>query len=247
MPISPNQGPVSGNTPVTITGVNLGNALSVHFGEELAIITANTPTSVTVVNPAGNGVVNVTVTTGGGTSNPLSFFYIPPPIVTSIDPDSGSVAGGNTVTINGFNLSTAISVDFGGNTATPTVLSDSQLQIVVPAGVGAGSVPVTITTIGGVAGGLAYNYFDSPTIVSLTPTSGSVNGGTSVTITGTNFATTTSVTFGGVAASFGVVNSTTLVAITPPGTAGSVDVIVTTSSGSATAVAAYTYVAAPGI
>lgn len=246
MPISPNQGPTSGGTIVTITGVNLANALSVHFGNELATITANTPTSITVTSPSSNGAVQVTVTTGGGTSNPLFFFYIPPPIITSIDPESGGISGGNTVTINGFNLSTATSVDFGGNSATPTVLSDSQIQVVVPAG-NQGTVAVTTTTAGGVAGGLIYNYVDVPTIVSMTPTSGTTLGGTSVTITGTNFSTSTSVTFDGVAASFGVVNSTTLVAITPPGSAGSVDVTVTTLAGTATAAGAYTYVSGPGI
>ena len=42
MPISPNQGGTQGNTTVTITGVNLAGALSVHFGDQLATITANT-------------------------------------------------------------------------------------------------------------------------------------------------------------------------------------------------------------
>ena len=46
---------------------------------------------------------------------------------------------------------------------------------------------------------------------------------------------------------FGVINSTTLVAITPAGTAGAVDLVVTTSAGSATATGAYTYVSGPGI
>lgn len=246
MPISPNQGPSSGNTVVTITGVNLAGALSVHFGDELATITANTPTSITVLNPSGSGVVQVNVTTNGGTSNSLSFFYIPPPIVTSISPESGVVSGGNTVTINGLNLSTASSVSFGVNAATPTVVSDSILTVTVPAG-SVGSVAVSVTTSGGVAGGFNYSYIDAPTIDTLSPTSGPAVGGTSVTIGGSNFATTTSVTFDGINASFGVINSTTIAAITPPGTVGAVDVVVTTLAGNVTAAAAYTYVSGPGI
>lgn len=245
MPISPNQGAASGGSTITITGVNLANALAVHFGSALATITNNTPTMVTVTNPPGSGVVPVNVTTNGGTSNSLSFYYIPFPIVIGINPNSGPVSGGNTVQINGLNLYTATNVDFGGNSATPTIISDSIIEVVVPAG--NGSVIVTVTTAGGLAGGITYAYVDVPTINSITPVSGPTTGGTSVTIDGTNFATTTNVTVGGVSASFGVINNNTIAIITPPNTAGAVDVVVTTSAGSATAASAYTYVSTPGI
>ncbi|MGY2119697.1 IPT/TIG domain-containing protein [Nocardia gipuzkoensis] len=71
MPISPNQGSTGGGTIVTITGTNLRGVTAVRFGSKLATITANTPTSVTVMSPSGKGVVGVTVTTAGGTSNPV--------------------------------------------------------------------------------------------------------------------------------------------------------------------------------
>jgi len=125
MPISPNQGSTSGGTTVTITGVNLAGSTAVHFDNKLATITANTPTMVTVINPAGNGVVPVTITTNGGNSNPLNFYYIEFPIITALASASGDTAGGNTVMINGYNLSTASNVNFGSNSATPTVISDS--------------------------------------------------------------------------------------------------------------------------
>jgi len=247
MPISPNQGPTGGGTTVTITGVNLANATAVHFGPRTATITINTPTEVTVISPAGNGVEDVNVTTPGGTSNSLSFFYLAPPIATSLTPASGPTAGGDTVTINGYGLATAVSVSFGSNTATPTVVSDGQLTVTVPAGTAAGSVEVTVTTAGGTTGPLEFTYLDAPTVTSLSPDSGPASGGTSVTITGTNLATATSVTFGGTTASFAAINGTTLAAVTPPGTAGAADVVVTTDGGSATAVGGYTYLAGPGI
>ncbi len=247
MPISPNQGSTSGGTTVTITGVNLANATSVHFGPNLATITANTPTMVTVVNPSGCGAVPVTVTTGGGTSNFLYFYYISPPIVTELDPNSGSVFGGNTVTFTGFNLLTSINVSFGGNNATPTIINDSTIQVVAPAGANPGSVPVVITSAGGVASGFTYNYIDAPTVISLSPVSGPADGGTSVTITGTNLSTTTNVTFGGISSAFSVINSTTVSVVTPPGSVGAVDVVITTTAGSATLVGGFTYIAGPGI
>jgi hypothetical protein len=245
MPILPNQGSVTGSTTVSITGINLDGATAVHFGDELAVITGNTPISVTVQSPPGNGSVQVTVTTNGGTSNPLNFFYIPYPIIISLSSTSGPTAGGNTITINGYNLSTASTLSFGANSATPTILSDSQISVVVPAGIG--SVAVSLTTAGGSASGFSYTYYDSPTLDSLTPISGSVSGGISVTLTGTNLANTRSVTLDSLQAAFGVINNTTVAIITPSGTAGAVDVVITTTAGSATLAGGYTYVAQPGI
>lgn len=68
-----------------------------------------------------------------------------------------------------------------------------------------------------------------------------------MTVSGTNLASTTGVTFGGITVSFGVLNSGTLVAVAPAGTAGSVDVVVTTEGGSATLSDGFTYVSGPGI
>lgn len=247
MPISPNQGPTCGGTVVTITGVNLSGTLSVKFGSNNATITANTPTMVTVISPAGSGVVDITVITTAGISNYLQYFYILPPIIVSLSPYSGPTAGGNTVTINGYNLATASSINFGANTTTPTVINDGQITATVPASAGAGSVNVSITTSGGTSSSMSYVYVDTPTITDISPSSGPTNGGSVVTITGTNLASTTSVTIGGSSVMFGVISQTTLSVITPAGTSGAADVVVSTSGGSATAVGGYTYVAGPGI
>jgi hypothetical protein len=67
-----------------------------------------------------------------------------------------------------------------------------------------------------------------------------------VTITGTGVSGTTSVTFGGVPASFTVISPTQIEATTPAGS-GTVDVVVTTAGGSATVTDGYTYVAPPTI
>lgn len=248
MPISPNQGSTGGGTPVTITGTNLSGTTAVTFGTKPATAVTNvSPTQVTAVSPSGAGSVGVTVTTPGGTSNPIPFFYVGAPFKSSIAPTSGTLAGGNTVTINGVGLSTATGVSFGANTATPTVISDTQITVVVPAGAAAGPVGVSVTTAGGTNNGFSYTYVDAPTVTTVAPTSGPTSGGTGVTITGTNLGTTESVTFGGTPAPFSVVNSTTVSAVTPPGAAGPVDVEVTNPAGSDTAVGAFTYVAGPGI
>ena len=247
MPISPNQGSTGGGTAVTITGTNLSGASAVHFGTKPATITANTPTSVSVTAPSGSGTVGVTVTTPGGTSNPVSFFYVGAPFKSSLSPVSGVTAGGGTVTITGTGLSTATAVHFGAVTAVPTVTSDGQLTVVAPAGAAAGPVGVSVTTAGGTNNGLTYTYVDAPTLGTPVPAAGPTSGGTVVTIPGTSFTTAQSVTFDGVPAPFTVINDTTISAVTPPGTAGAVDVTVTTTAGSATGTGAYTYLAGPGI
>jgi hypothetical protein len=79
---------------VTITGTNLANATAVKFGTKAATITANTATSVSATSPSGTGTVDVTVTTPGGTSNPLSFYYLGPPFKSALSAVSGPTAGG---------------------------------------------------------------------------------------------------------------------------------------------------------
>ncbi|MFJ9967920.1 IPT/TIG domain-containing protein [Streptomyces avermitilis] len=247
MPISPNQGSSGGGTLVTITGTNLTGTSAVRFGTRSATSVTNvSPTTVTAVSPSGSGAVGVTVTTPGGTSNPIPFYYVGAPFKQTLSPTSGSTAGGSTVTINGTGFSSATSVAFGANTVAPTVVSDSQLTAVVPAGA-AGSVGVSVTTAGGTNNGLSYTYVAVPTVTTVAPDEGPVSGGTSVTVSGTGFTSTNQVTFDGNPAPFTVISDTALSAVTPPGAAGLVDVVVTNDAGSATAADAFTYLAGPGI
>jgi hypothetical protein len=67
--VSPNSGPNSGGTNVTITGTYLAGATAVSFGGTPATnVNVASATSITATSPAGSGVVNVTVTAAGGTS-----------------------------------------------------------------------------------------------------------------------------------------------------------------------------------
>jgi phosphatidylinositol-3-phosphatase len=71
-----------------------------------------------------------------------------------------------------------------------------------------------------------FNPF--PGVTSVTPGCGNSSGGTSITVTGSNFVNGATVTIGGVAATNVVfVNSTTLTAITPVGTVGAKTIVVT--------------------
>ena len=103
---------------------------------------------------------------------------------------------------------------------------------------GAADVAVTTPVGTGTAPALYVYVASAPTVTSLSPTSGTTLGGTTVTITGTNLTGATAVTIGGVAAtSFTVVNATTITAVTPAHAAGAVDVAVTTPGGTGTGTA----------
>ena len=85
--------------------------------------------------------------------------------------------------------------------------------------------------------------FGSPTVDSLSVISGTLGGGTSTTVTGTNLSSTSGITVGGTSATGVVVNSSTSVSfVTPSGTEGAKDVVVSTMLGNFTLSSAFTYV-----
>jgi phosphodiesterase/alkaline phosphatase D-like protein len=97
--------------------------------------------------------------------------------------------------------------------------------------------------------GAAWAFVNPPTVSNVTPNEGPEAGGTSVTITGTNFNEAAGVEFGSTGAtSFEVISPTSIAAIAPAG-AGTVDVSVTTSGGtSATSTPdKFSYVPAPTV
>jgi plastocyanin len=83
----------------------------------------------------------------------------------------------------------------------------------------------------------------APTVTSVTPPAGVTTGGTSVTITGTNFQNGATVSFGGaMATNVAFVDSNTLTATTPAHAAGTVDVTVTNpDTGTGTGTGVFTY------
>ncbi|WP_421111479.1 IPT/TIG domain-containing protein [Streptomyces sp. NEAU-S77] len=242
--LSPTAGPTSGGNTVTINGTNLSGATSVKFGINSATILTNTSTQITVSAPAGPPPsANVTVTTPGGTSNPLPYFYIAAPTVMDLSPDLGPDTGGNTVTIFGSNLTLTSAVQFGGNPATGiNVISDNQLTVTAPAG--SGTVVVTVTTPGGTSttepGNPYYTYLGAPVLTSLTPSNGPDTGGDAVVLGGSNLTYTDAVTFGGVPASFSAISDTQVVATSPAGTPGTVNVVAHTPAGNSNTLP-YTY------
>ncbi|MFF7234615.1 IPT/TIG domain-containing protein [Streptomyces sioyaensis] len=237
--ISPSSGPTAGGNTVTLSGVNLSAATSVKFGNNPATVLSNTASQIVVSAPAGPpSTVNVTVTTAGGTSNPLPYFYLAAPTVNDLSSHLGPATGGNTVAVFGSHLTLTSAVSFGGNPATAiTVVSDSQLTVTAPAG--SGTVTVTVTTPGGTSsaatGNPYYTYLGAPVLTSLTPSHGSDLGGDAIVLGGSHLTYTDAVTFGGVQASFAAISDTQVVATSPAGAPGTVNVVAHTPAGNSNA------------
>ncbi|WBP91301.1 IPT/TIG domain-containing protein [Kitasatospora cathayae] len=237
--LGPASGPTSGGNTVTLNGTSLSGATSVMFGANPATILTDTGTQITVVAPAGPpSSVGVTVTTVAGTSNPLPYFYLAAPTVSDLSSHLGPATGGNTVTVFGSNLTLTSAVTFGGSPATNIhVISDNQLTVTAPAGLG--TVVVTVTTPGGTSsaatGNPYYTFLAAPVLTSLTPSRGSHLGGEAVVLGGSNLTYTDAVTFGGVPASFAAISDAQVVATSPGGAPGTVNVVAHTPAGNSNA------------
>ena len=140
--VTPASGPDDGGTPVTITGTNLTDATSIHFGTVPASGVSCTATSCSATTPAGTGTVDVTVTGPAGTSATSTadhYTYLTPPpptvpTVTKVTPASGPDDGGTPVTITGTNLTDATSIHFGTVPASAVSCTATSCSATTPAG-----------------------------------------------------------------------------------------------------------------
>ena len=249
-------GPTVGGTQISVEGTNFGVPGGINppcsaagigvtvAGVPVSSCIHNSNTRVTITtSPAPvnfTGVTHVVVSNGGGVSPPTvdnEFIYAGAPKITSISPSFGTASGGTVVTILGTGflspLSQVSTVLFGGTNATSfQVVSDTQIKAVSPPLNVAVDTPVQIQVIHPLTGGspnttaATFTYTTGPVVLSLSPSSGAPQGGTTVTIKGTGFAPGATVSFGGIASAFVTFeSSTSLRAVSPPGS-GTVTVVV---------------------
>src|SRR5262249_57745762 len=74
-----------------------------------------------------------------------------------------------------------------------------------------------------ISSGDRFTYGSAPTVTSVNPNTGPTSGGTSVTITGTNFSGATAVRFGSNAAGSFTVDSATQITATSPAGVGTIE------------------------
>lgn len=116
---------VAGSTYVYFGGVGAATQVYVSSTEMLASPPAGT-----------DGTVDITVALVSDTSSADQFTYVTPATVTGVSPDTGSMAGGDTVVITGTGFTETSAVYFRGLSwpaASVTFDSDTQLTVTTPA------------------------------------------------------------------------------------------------------------------
>ena len=105
--------------------------------------------SFTLADAAGNPVGQPVQVSCQPPAGPVTLLWEPVtsgpvPMVTSVAPSSGPVAGGTTITITGTGFTNVEAVNVGNGQATFTVNSATQIVATVPPGAAAGAADVTV-------------------------------------------------------------------------------------------------------
>ena len=175
--------------------------------------------------------MGLTATAGSGSAS-IAFTQVSPGTRQGVTNYKYSLDGVNYTALSPADASSPVTIP----SLTPGVTYTIYLKAVNSVGDSVASSSVSVVPVSG-----------PPTVTSSSPTSGTTAGGTSVTITGTNFISGTTVTIGGSSCtSVVVVSSTSITCTTPAGTAGAHDVVVATGvSPNATLAGGFTYVVPP--
>ncbi len=244
--LTPSSGSTAGGTAITISGSGFVPGTTVTIGgivaSNVTVVNATTLTAITPGYVSGSVVKDVVINNGIGSATLTGGFSYSAlaPTLTSVAPATGTIAGGTTVTVTGGNFTPGTSVTIGGVAATSVVIvSTTTLTAVTPAYV-SGALAKNVVVSNGISnstlvGGFTYQA-STPSVTSVTPNSGPGAGGTTITLTGSNFIPGTTVTVGGISASGVTVTTvTTLTAVTPAYTSGALakDITINNGAGSA--------------
>ncbi len=253
--LSPSSGPAGGGNAVDIQGSQFIVGSSVTWNGATVASQRISDSLMRVPNApnfVAGSTVEVRVISDGEASNPVTYTYVAgltAPDITTVNPVSGSVAGGTVVTITGTGFSNP-TVRFGSLTATVNSANATTITATTPSAAVAGPVPVIVENGDGATavsdGPFTYTFapvVSQPTLASLDPNNGPEAGGTAITISGTQFGPGATVTVGGnPATDVQVLSNSQIVAVTPPGAQGPADVIVTVPGVSTPSVAqVFTY------
>ena len=197
--VSSSSGTTAGGGIITITGTGFLAGDTVKFGTlSCTPLTVVSSTSITCTVPANAtlGAVDVSVTdlySQVGTAL-SAYTYRGAPIVSSVSPSSGALAGSTLITITGSGFYTGALVSVGGSACTSvTVISPTSITCLT-ASHGAGATAIVVTNADTQSGTLnsAYTYQSMPALItwqtgasSPTPPGADAYGSTSTNITHT--------------------------------------------------------------
>lgn len=184
---------------------------------------------------AGNSSSGYTVERLGNLTNGRSFYFGPiAPSILRIVPTRGSYVGETTVFVAGTNFVNTKNIEciFGASAAPGRWLSPTSVACVSPAGNVWETVPFGMTVDGLTSSfpptGIFFNYEAYPTITSIEPHFGPVQGGTLVSIRGEGLAFSSGLRarFGNASVPMAFVNHQELRCISPPSSAGEASVFI---------------------
>ena len=253
--MTPTNGKQAGGNIGSITGSGFLPGAMVTIGGAEATNVVVTSTLITFTIPPGTeGVKDVVVTNPDGQKGTLrgGYTYNPFPVIEKIEPKyGGPLAGRTQLTITGNHFMAGVVVTIGGKHAQSLdFFSPMELRLRTPAGT-AGAKDVRVVNPDGQEAMLkdGFTYNPAPTISSVSPNMGSLEGGMEITITGTGFLFGADVLIGSTEALLlRGISQTKIKAETPPSSAGVKDVVVQNRDGqAATLEAGFTYNPAPVI
>ncbi len=200
--VQPKKGPTSGGTWGVLSAVGLQPGAQLLFGVVPAASTnvltgGKAAVFVTAPSPVTATVDVVLLQPDGGFATlKAEFSYTDPknlgakPAIANIDPFSGPTKGGSPVVLTGAGLDEKGLVFFDGLPSSLVVKATNGISATTPAH-GLGAVDVVHTDSDGwsVVKTQAFNFVPPPQLSSLNPKAGPAAGGTTVTLTGTFFAT----------------------------------------------------------
>ena len=189
--------PTSGTTGqiLTISGSNfISGQTSVSIGGAACSLTNVSSSSITCTvgsSPAGSQSVVVSVSSIGKSNSNIQFQYSLQ--VNSASPTRGSYGGGQLVTINGdgFNTSSLSVTICNQACQSVSLVSNTQLTCITPSATYSSNDQSCslVVTVGSLSQSVSYVYQSNltATITSISPMRGGTGGGTTLTISGTNF------------------------------------------------------------
>ena len=257
-------GPMQVATTLTISGMNFsptGNevwftkaASDGSPAKVTGVASSGGGTTISVTIPAGVADGDVLVKATGLANTSLSNAWpfdlgapvADPPTLASVLPVSGPAGGFTLVTLKGTGFAGAASVTFEGVPAINfQVVNGTTITATTPVGTSGNLADVQVMDAEGTAtlvNAFTYTTNPVPNIGSVFPNSGSIHGGTEVTVFGSSVVGVTSVTFGGVpGTNLDIVSGTEINVVTPPHAAGAVNVVAI-GNGSDTVVNAFSFV-----
>ena len=246
---------------LTVTGSNFGASAQVFWNGTGLSTTFTSSTMLTAAVPAAliasAGSAMVTVSSGGMTSNALTFSVTAAvtaaPALTTLSPASAMAGGAAfTLTVTGSNFGLLALVQWNGTALPTTFTSSTSLTAAVSASLiaSAGSASVTVSSGGMTSNALTFSIVtgSAPALTQISPASEPAGGAAFVlNVTGSNFGGSAQILWNGSALTT-LINSSTMLTATIPASliksAGSASITVY-SGGAMSNALTFTVTAAP--